>query len=41
MLSICPADWLDWSVGGALCIVFLWLISVPPACDRDTDAIAE
>ena len=25
-----PADWLSWSLGGGLCFIFLWLISVPP-----------
>ncbi|HEY2024146.1 hypothetical protein [Paraburkholderia sp.] len=41
MLIDLPADWLTWSFGGALCVVFLWLISVPPAPDSGADAIAE
>jgi hypothetical protein len=31
---------LNWSLGGGLCMIFLWLISVPPARER-VDAIAE
>ncbi|ASL42378.1 hypothetical protein bAD24_I02735 [Burkholderia sp. AD24] len=33
-MMLLPADWLSWSVGGGLSLVFLWLISVPPMHDR-------
>ena len=29
MRSGLSADRLEWSVGGGLCLIFLWLISVP------------
>jgi hypothetical protein len=41
MLVDLPAHWLNWSLGGGLCVVFLWLISVRPACDCVADAIEE
>jgi hypothetical protein len=33
-MTLLPADWLSWSVGGGLSLIFLWLISVPPIDDR-------
>ncbi|WP_144113771.1 hypothetical protein [Paraburkholderia sp. BCC1886] len=33
-MSILPADWWTWTLGGGLSFVFLWLISVPPARGR-------
>jgi hypothetical protein len=41
MLSTLPADWLSWSFGSGLSIIFLWLISVPPARGPADEAIAE
>lgn len=29
-MTLLPAGWLSWSVGGGLSLVFLWLISLPP-----------
>ena len=37
MAFVLPAEWLDWSLGGGLSLIFLWLISVPPACGRIDD----
>jgi hypothetical protein len=34
MLSGLPADWVNWSVGSGLCVIFLRLISVRPARAR-------
>jgi hypothetical protein len=34
MLSGLPADWVNWSVGSGLCVIFLWQISVRPARGR-------
>ncbi|PQV50848.1 hypothetical protein B0G83_105210 [Paraburkholderia sp. BL21I4N1] len=34
MMTLFPADWLSWSVGGGLSLVFLWLISLPPMHDH-------
>lgn len=39
LMTLLPADWLSWSVGGGLSLVFLWLISVPPMHDRGADHI--
>lgn len=41
MFSELPADWLNWSFGGGLSVVFLWLISVSPVCGRIDEAITE
>ncbi|WP_268998460.1 hypothetical protein [Paraburkholderia sejongensis] len=41
MLTALPANWLEWCVGGGLCVVFLWVISVPPARERVDDALIE
>jgi hypothetical protein len=39
VLSGLSADRLEWSVGGGLRVIFLWLISVPPAGERDDDRL--
>ncbi|MFP4891387.1 hypothetical protein [Paraburkholderia sp. EG304] len=41
MLSGLPVDSLNWGLGGGLCVIFLWPISVPPARERVDDAMAE
>ena len=41
MFSALPADWLNWSFGGGLSVVFLWLISVPPVRGRVDEAVTE
>ncbi|WP_268966596.1 hypothetical protein [Paraburkholderia antibiotica] len=41
MLADWPADWISWCVGGGLCVLFLWLISVPPARECIDDALIE
>ncbi|MFL9961005.1 hypothetical protein PQR02_07740 [Paraburkholderia sediminicola] len=41
MLSTLPAHWLSWSVGGGLSMIFLGLISVPPARGHADEVIAE
>jgi hypothetical protein len=43
MLSGWPASWVSWSVGGAQCVNFPWLFSVPSARGRVDveDAIGE
>jgi hypothetical protein len=37
MPFILPADWLNWSFGGGLSLILLWLISVPPGGDHIDD----
>ncbi|WP_260854554.1 hypothetical protein [Paraburkholderia sp. BCC1884] len=34
MSSLLPVHWWDWTFGGGLSMVFLWLISVAPARGR-------
>jgi hypothetical protein len=41
MFAAWPADWLNWSPGGGLSVVFLWLISVPPVRGCVDEAITE
>jgi hypothetical protein len=42
MLSTLPADWLSWSFGGGLSMIFLlWLISESPVRGHADEAIAE
>lgn len=36
-----PADWLNWSVGAGLSMIFLWLISVPAALPDADEALSE
>ncbi|MDH6147824.1 hypothetical protein OKW46_001749 [Paraburkholderia sp. WSM4179] len=40
MLSGWPLDWVSWSLGGGLWLIFLWLISVPPAHERVDESSA-
>ncbi|MFL9891653.1 hypothetical protein P0D71_34310 [Paraburkholderia sp. RL17-383-BIF-A] len=37
MPFVLPAEWLSWSLGGGLSLIFLWLISVPPVRGRMDD----
>ncbi|REG57893.1 hypothetical protein B0G80_0528 [Paraburkholderia sp. BL6669N2] len=41
MPFILPADWLSWSFGGGLSLIFLWLISVPPGRDDFDDVTSK